>query len=369
MDVEDGDNGPRYRNICFTVQALEGEPLRLLDFSHPTWQHVKYCIYQREMGTHEHFQGYLELTNQKTFKALHRLDGLKTAHFEKRMGSAKQAAHYCSKPHDGCTCNQCHEERREPTYLEGPWSFGEMSQQGQRTELMLIQVDLNKGKRLRDIAMDNFPEWVRFGRAFKEYRRMIAVPRHFKPIVILIIGPSGLGKSRFAHDLARYLQGDEFYYIVPEKTTGVLWCDDYDGQDVFFCDEFDGSRCRPTFFNGLVDRYPFVVPSHGGAGSHLTSHYMVFVSNYHPKYWWKNRSLLQLEQTMRRIDVLIPFFKPTRMHEHLAWQDFENNINRPEPALNDLTTWEGIEDYKAAAGLYPDPEPESEDWSDCDINE
>lgn len=346
---------PQYRNICFTINAGEGDELRLLDFSHSTWAPAKYCIYQREMGEHEHFQGYLELSRSMTFKQLHLLEGLETAHFEKRMGTAKQASHYCAKPLAGCHCNVCNAERAKPTYLEGPWEFGEISHQGQRSELIAIQRDMNQGKSLKEIALDNFPEWVRFGKMFKEYRRMIAQPRQFKPIIILIVGPSGLGKSRFAHVLASFLQGNSDYFIVPEKTTGTLWCDDYDGQDVFLMDEVDGSRFRPTFFNGLVDRYPFVVPCHGGAGSHMISKYMIFVSNYLPKYWWKKRSVDQLKQTTRRIDVVIPFFGPTIQYRHDAWQSFGDNINK-RPRLSPSKPPE--------ASSYSDPEPIDDPWSE-----
>ncbi len=53
-----------------------------------------------------------------------------------------------------------------------------------------------------------------------------------------------------------------------------------------------------------------VIPSHGGAGHQLIAKYMIFTSNYHPKYWWKRRSPSQLRQTLRRIDWLFPFMFP-----------------------------------------------------------
>nr|WAE42805.1 MAG: replication associated protein [Cressdnaviricota sp.] len=315
---------PTHRNLCFTINAKEGVDLRLLDFTHPTWTNVRYCVYQREMADHEHFQGYIEFTSQKSFDAVHAMEGMERAHLEPRRGNAKQADHYCRKPVVGCLCNQCSEELAHPTYLEGPWEFGVMSHQGQRADLMEIQRELNKGVSLKRIALEFFPEWVRFGKAFKDYKRIIAEPRDFKPLVILVVGPSGKGKSRFAHRLAHYLSPpDEDYYIVPEKTTGTCWMDDYDQNRVFFMDEMDGSRMRPTFFNGLVDRYPFVVPAHGGAGSHMNARIMIFVSNYLPKFWWKNRSPDQIKQTMRRIDLVWPMFKREQGYVHKAWGVFE----------------------------------------------
>lgn len=302
------DRPPRYRNVCYTVNKQGEDPLLLLDETHPTWQHVRYNIYQREQGSNEHFQGYLELTTPKTYEALHDLEGLETAHFEARRGTAKQARHYCMKEDPTCDCNICIAERAAPTFVEGPWEFGEMSHQGQRADLMEIQRDLDRGVSLQQISRNNFPEFVRFGSAFKNYKRMNTAKRDFKPLVILICGPSGTGKSRFAHKLGKMLGS---FYKIPDKHTG-FWCDDYDGEDVFFIDEMNGNKCTPEFFNGLIDRYEFVVPSHGSAGHQLISRYIIIATNYAPKYWWKKRNADQVKQTMRRIDWVMPFIAPIR---------------------------------------------------------
>ncbi len=302
------ERSPQYRNICYTVNREEEAPLRLLDEQHHTWQHVKYNIYQREMGTNEHFQGYMELSQSKTYEAMHKMEGLETAHFEARRGKAAQAAHYCRKPVQGCECNQCIEERREPTYIEGPWEFGEISHQGQRSELLEIQRELDSNTSLKRISQDHFGEYVKFNKAFVSYKRLNSKKRDFKPLVILICGNSGTGKSRFATQLGHYLGS---FYKVPDKHTG-FWCDDYDGEDVFFIDEMNGNKCTPEFFNGLIDRYEFVVPAHGSAGHQLTSKIIIIASNYAPKFWWKRRGADQLYQTMRRIDWVMPFIFPNR---------------------------------------------------------
>lgn len=157
-------------------EGHEEGPL-MLDFMHPTWQHVKYCIYQREICPKTgriHLQGYIEFTQQKTYAAIHELEGLQHARFERRMGSAKQAKHYCQKPVEGCDCNSCRKEAEQPTKLEGPWEFGEMSQQGQRADLLEIKRRIDKGDSLKRIAQDpeTFPTWIKFPRGFHEYKHM-----------------------------------------------------------------------------------------------------------------------------------------------------------------------------------------------------
>jgi len=323
--------GPRVRNICFTVN---GDLIPLLDFQHPTWQHVKFCVYQREHANHEHFQGYLELSSAKTYSALHNLEGLEEAHFEKRHGSAKQAAHYCMKPVEGCDCQHCRAEVETPTKLEGPWIFGEMSHQGQRADLLEIKREIDKGTSLKRIAQDPefFPTWIKMPKNFETYKRISTPPRDHKPLVILFIGPSGTGKTRTACQLARQL-GE--YYLVPPKSTG-FWCDDYSQQPTFIIDEMDGHRMAPTFFNQLVDWEPMNLPSHGSAGHQFNSKYLFITTNYHPKYWWRKRSPDQVKQTMRRIDLIIKMIPPRVQYVHRGWQIFGNNLNQPPKDKDEL---------------------------------
>lgn len=102
----------QYRNVCFTVN----NPVDDLDPSE--WPDVRYCVWQKEVGEAgtPHFQGYVEFTKKKTITAMKRMAGLERAHFEKRMGTASQAAEYCQK-----------EEGR----LEGPWEYGQAASETQ----------------------------------------------------------------------------------------------------------------------------------------------------------------------------------------------------------------------------------------------
>lgn len=311
---DEGGKGPRVRNVVFTVNAVDGtevgpmnERIRMLDFQHRTWADVKYCIYQYEVGAETgrlHMQGYLELSRQKTYKQLHEMEGLEHASFQKRHGSAKQAKHYCMKPVAGCDCNACTDEARAPTKVEGPWEFGEMSAQGQRADLLEVKKAIDNGTSLKRIAQDPelFPTWVKFPRAFHEYKHMVTPERTRKPQVWLFIGPSGTGKTRTAMALAKGLGS---VYKVPPKQSG-FWCDRYNQETVFVIDEMSGSKMTPEFFNELLDWYPMDVPCHGTAGHQFNSPYVFICTNYHPRWWWKKHSSAdQLKQTMRRIDIIV----------------------------------------------------------------
>lgn len=327
---------PRHRNYCFTVNALDSDPLslRLLDPTHESWRDVRYLVYQREFGTHEHFQGYIEFTNQKTMATVHEFEGLERSSLFPRRGSAKQADHYVRKPLDGCTCEHCEEERREPTKLEGPWSFGEMSAQGQRAELLEIQKEIHKGVSLKRISEDHFPEHLRFGKAIKDYKRTHTLPRQFKTRVFLFCGPPGHGKSTVMKLVARYLGS---CYKAPSKKGSGQYFDDYDGEDTMIIDEFDGSRMRPTEFNDIADEHECILTCHGGAGHQMISKYLFIGSNYPPHLWWKNRSPEEIRQTTRRIDVVFKMgFRNTPRWDHSSWQVFGPNINQPPKDKNEL---------------------------------
>lgn len=124
--------------------------------------------------------------------------------------------------------------------------------------------------------------------------------------MILLVGPSGTGKSRTAHLLASLLGS---VYFVPSPKGSGLYFDDYDGETSIILDEFDGNVMTPTAFNSLCDRYPYTLPSHGSAGSQMESRYIFVCSNYLPKYWWRKRSPQQVLQTTRRIEVTIPMLR------------------------------------------------------------
>jgi len=177
-----------------------------------------------------------------------------------------------------------------------------------------VKKAIDDGNSINFIAEHHFTSYIRYGKSFKEYKRIKTEARDWKSVCFCIIGPSGVGKSRFATALCGFL--GPVYKVPQPKGSGLYW-DDYDGQPVVFIDEMDGSYMRPTFFNTLVDRYACVVPVHGGAGHQLIAKYIVICSNYHPRFWWKGRKPDQVKQTMRRIEVLVPMIPD---YIHRVWR-------------------------------------------------
>ena len=296
----------RTRNYCFTLNYAALPPFTFAPAD--LGDQVRFLCGQEEVGeagTH-HFQGYLELHNPKTLSSVlklplfaHLQDEGYSLHLEPRRGSQAEAIAYCSKSDE--TSIPC-------SYIE----YGTRAEQGKRTDLSSLQEMVLKKRPREELWDAQFGSMLRYHKSISEYARIKATPRHTKTVVFLFVGPSGRGKSTTAHLLAKYLtlsEGQSSYYIFPEKSTG-FWCDDYDNHAVALLDEMDGSRITPTMFNTLCDRFPCVVPAHGGPGHQFIAKYLIVCSNYLPKYWWRKRAPEQVLQTTRRIDVVFPFLDP-----------------------------------------------------------
>lgn len=294
---------PRARNWCFTLNN-PAEGLLTPEADRYTEDfHVTFMTYSEERGDREgtqHFQGYLEFSRKVSLEHCKTLPKLKRAHFEVRNGSQDQAIAYCNKP--------AHPDRYTAveiaTHVAGPYNFGTPKRQGGRTDLAAVRADLDAGSSLQQISQSHFSAFIRYERGFRSYVRLNSKPRDFESVVFLFVGPSGNGKSTLASLLAKAVCGDSIYRVPPPKGSG-LYYDGYDGQQCLFFDEFGGHYMRPELFNQLCQPFPFTLPVHGGAGMECVSRYIFICSNYHPAYWWKNRTHDQVRQTCRRIHAWI----------------------------------------------------------------
>lgn len=157
---------------------------------------VRYVVFQQEIsstGT-PHYQGYVEFTSGVRLSTV--CGAVPGIHVERRKGTAKQASDYCMK---------------SDTQVDGPWSHGKMSKQGQREDLLSVKDMIDDGATQREVADAQFGTWCRNNKAFSLYRTIIKqdAPAKFelsdfnvpaldlsKPI--LVYGPSGYGKTEFA---------------------------------------------------------------------------------------------------------------------------------------------------------------------------
>lgn len=168
---------------------------------------ITFIVLQLERGEEGtlHYQGYLESSKSVRFTKFKKHEFFEKANFGKCDGTPQQNVDYCTK-----------EESREPTEHAGPFMWGELSKQGQRTDLVKLRDAVRSGKRGRDLFDDD----ELCGSAIKYVRgvsAMAAAYNEAKPrdnvVVTFHYGDPGLGKTYCcASDDAYYFDGNNGFW-------------------------------------------------------------------------------------------------------------------------------------------------------------
>jgi len=261
-----------------------------LDSFDPTqWPSFRYCCYQREICPQtgrEHIQGYVMFAKRVGLSFLKKLDG--TAHFEPRRGTHDQAKDYCSK-----------EDTRKPGCE--PVEAGDPPKPGKRTDLHDVADAITAGSSIRDLCLNHTPAMIKYSKGAQFVKMMISPKRRWDMNVIVLFGPTGLGKSELADHLA-----PDAYRLPIASDKNTLWFDGYSGEEDVIIEEFEGYRCTYSFLKEFLDRYPLLVPTKGGHAN-FSARRVIMTSNTPPDLWYKwndRRSYAPLE---RRITTLIEF--------------------------------------------------------------
>ncbi len=144
---------------------------------------------------------------------------------------------------------------------------------------MRVKRKIDAGASNAQLWEEEFSLMTRHHRAWKEYKRVKSTPRMFVTEVITIIGDTGVGKTRWAHD-----NFPSLYSVAPAKGSGTYF-DGYDDHDHVLIDEMYGNRFSHGALLGLLDRYPYTVGIHGGVVN-WRPHTIVLTSNSSPDEWY-----------------------------------------------------------------------------------
>jgi len=222
-----------------------------------------------EQGT-LHLQAYIEYANAVRIGSVKR--DFPTCHAERRKGTRAQALEYCTK---------------DDTRVQGPWAFGITLERAksiirggpsnsEKAELLDIKAKIKDGVEEANIADEHFTLWVRYFKAFERYRTITTKPRNHEMSVIVIQGPTGTGKSRWAMDN---------YPNAYWKQRSNWWCG-YSGQETVILDEFYGWLPFDLLLR-LCDRYPLLVESKGGQ-LQMVCKTIIITTNALPDNWYNN---------------------------------------------------------------------------------
>lgn len=307
----------RYRNCVFTINNPTGLP----QFDEDK---MEYLVYSEEMGAEEHnyhLQGYMELKLQTRIVAVQQLLCDTKCHLEPRFGTQAQAIDYCKK--------------KDETYLDGPYEYGTPRKQGKRVELIDYKEAIQGGKRERHMYDEEFIHTsVKYPKLYPKIDSFIRPERDTPPEVILLIGETGLGKTRYVTD--KWLK-DEELWITP-LSNGTIWFDTYDHHKVVLLDDFAGSASHMslTAVLRLLDRLAIQIPTKGG---HCWWHPdIIYVStNIHPNEWynWKSRTM-QYDALARRFTKVLVFTKQGHNEAPADWWT-ENRPQALQPLGHDYT--------------------------------
>lgn len=242
------------RNYVFTDNQLEFSPSKC-DF-------LQYAVWQKEKGSHEHFQGYIELTKPAAITALKKV--YPTIHFEKRKGTQEQAIKYCKK---------------EESRIDGPWEWGTPAKQGKRTDLLKLKEYAESGKRKADMPVELYDAYAKYPRFYNTFELFVKPERRLDLQVLLVIGPTGTGKTRLAYDNCKDL------FVLPITCKRDMWFDGYDGHTEVLLDDFSGQIALAQLLK-VLDIYDNKLPIKGGFITFIPKKIIV-TTNIHPSKWYK----------------------------------------------------------------------------------
>jgi len=146
---------------------------------------------------------------------------------------------------------------------------------GKRKDLDEVKLALDSGASFAEIADSHFSAFIRYEKGFRSYKLLKSIRRDWAMDLIILVGPSGTGKSRYARTI---------YPLAYWKSKGPWW-DGYDGEETVVIDEMYGSCFPFSEFLQLLDRYPYKVPIKGGTVE-FVSRRIVMTSNQHPRDWY-----------------------------------------------------------------------------------
>lgn len=244
------------RNYCFTAfDKQEAENLKNLDIT-------KYICWGEEICPSTgnlHYQGYIELNKPQKITYF-KNNGAPTTHFEKRMGTADEAIKYCAK--DGI-------------FIE----FGERSQKGKRSDLLILKENIDKGLTMKEIADLHFSSFIKYNKGIEKYSLLNkSIQRDWIPNVEIHIGGPGSGKSHYCK--TKYPNA----YWVSRPNNNAVWFDGYDNHETIILDDFYGWLPWDMLLR-LCDKYPLILPTKGGS-TNCVARNIIITSNKNVTQWY-----------------------------------------------------------------------------------
>lgn len=309
----------KFSRICFTIH----DPAYVADDAvniQRAWDTDKlsFIIYQVEktQNNTEHIQGYAEFKSPLTVGSYGaRNTGIKavfhcnTMHIEAARGNAEQNIKYCTK-----------EESRVRVGLR----IGEPSRQGSRHDIAALYETARDQKTNAEDLWNYGPDILKYFKgAFGVWEATHQPPPRPNPEFFLLIGRSGSGKTRWAHD--NYPRNYRLF------DQGAKWWDGYLEQKEVLIDDFDGQSIPIAYMLQLLDRWPMRVPIKGGSRP-LSATKFIITSNIDWEEWWPEARIEHRDAFARRVREYGHVLTEQDYHQDEPAQAEEIKINDAQEA-------------------------------------
>lgn len=253
-------------------------------------------MWKREIGESgtKHLQGLICFPKKQRFSQIKKyftdIGGtFAKAHIETMRGTLIQAEAYIQKS-----------DTTDPSNREVVTGGDRPSSQGSRTEMEQVIEGLKSGKRESEILSIDPEQYIKYSTGIK---RAIQVrdkdlKRTWKTEVYWLYGPTGTGKSKYAHEISNYLGYS--------KNPTHNWWDLYEGEEDIIIDDYRTNMCTFSEILRLFDRYPLQLQVKGSS-TNFRGKRIFITTPKHPYDTWVSRSSEDLEQLLRRITCVVRF--------------------------------------------------------------
>lgn len=274
----------KWRDWTFTSflgPREEPDPETDITKTRPQWREgqMRYMVYQLEKCETTgrlHWQGAVKFRTQQRLSAAQTMLCLPRIHMEPAR-SWDNAVAYCKKTE---------------TRVSGPWEFGDNIGQGHRSDLDVVIKLVKADAPLKRIAELCPREYIKFFKGIGAYRMALQEPPGIDRKVCLLVGDTGVGKTRFVMD---NFPGNYNVFDLAKP-----WFDGYDGQEVVLFDECGEGMMHYNILKQLTDRYPFRVPVKGGSVPWMAK--VIFLtSNCMINEWYPKAAHIHIRALERRI--------------------------------------------------------------------
>lgn len=192
---------------------------------------------------------------------------------------------------------------KDVTRTAGPWEYGDwnLGGSGRRTDILAVHKRILDGATEADVCSE-FPEtFVKYHSGLNRMILLNIPKRTVAPEVLLLFGPTGTGKTKYAYD---------HYPHLYRKPCDSKWFDGYLNQTILLLDDFGGamSKMGLLYLLQLLDRYPLIVEAKGKyVGMVATT--IIITTNYHPLLWYDYQKRQESYDALKRRIHNVMYFR------------------------------------------------------------